>query len=134
VSQARIASSACSRRGRTKDCPILDSLEANGWCGRMKEPKRARLEWFSWSGFKSARRAKVEDLALCITKDGSRPFADRPARIADIRRHATGAIIYLEREKNTRRKSLGPLVRRLGQRAAKLKSLIRFGGRFSDAG
>jgi DNA-binding transcriptional MerR regulator len=22
---------ACSRRGRTKDCPILDSLEANGW-------------------------------------------------------------------------------------------------------
>jgi hypothetical protein len=22
---------ACSRRGRTNDCPILDSLEANGW-------------------------------------------------------------------------------------------------------
>ncbi len=22
---------ACSRRGRTKDCPILDSLEASGW-------------------------------------------------------------------------------------------------------
>jgi Hg(II)-responsive transcriptional regulator len=22
---------ACSRRGRTKNCPILDSLEANGW-------------------------------------------------------------------------------------------------------
>ena len=22
---------ACSQRGRTKDCPILDSLEANGW-------------------------------------------------------------------------------------------------------
>ena len=22
---------ACSRRGKTKDCPILDSLEANGW-------------------------------------------------------------------------------------------------------
>ena len=22
---------ACSRRGMTKDCPILDSLEANGW-------------------------------------------------------------------------------------------------------
>jgi hypothetical protein len=22
---------ACSRRGRTKECPILDSLEANGW-------------------------------------------------------------------------------------------------------
>ncbi len=25
---------ACSRRGRTKDCPILDSLEANGWFGQ----------------------------------------------------------------------------------------------------
>ena len=23
--------SACARRGRTKECPILDSLEANGW-------------------------------------------------------------------------------------------------------
>ena len=23
--------SACTRRGRTKECPILDSLEANGW-------------------------------------------------------------------------------------------------------
>jgi MerR family transcriptional regulator, copper efflux regulator len=22
---------ACSRRGKTNDCPILDSLEANGW-------------------------------------------------------------------------------------------------------
>jgi MerR family mercuric resistance operon transcriptional regulator len=22
---------ACSRRGRTNDCPISDSLEANGW-------------------------------------------------------------------------------------------------------
>jgi Hg(II)-responsive transcriptional regulator len=22
---------ACSRRGRTNDCPILDSLDANGW-------------------------------------------------------------------------------------------------------
>jgi MerR family mercuric resistance operon transcriptional regulator len=22
---------ACARRGKTKDCPILDSLEANGW-------------------------------------------------------------------------------------------------------
>lgn len=23
--------SACARRGKTKECPILDSLEANGW-------------------------------------------------------------------------------------------------------
>jgi hypothetical protein len=90
--------------------------------GRMKEPKRSRLDWFSWSGPKSARQARVEDLALCITKDGRRKFADRPARIADIRRHTKGAIIYLEKQKHSRRKSLNPLVQRLGQRAAKLKS------------
>jgi MerR family copper efflux transcriptional regulator len=26
----------CSRRGRTKECPILDSLEANGWFEHQK--------------------------------------------------------------------------------------------------
>jgi MerR family transcriptional regulator, copper efflux regulator len=27
----------CSRRGKTKECPILDSLEANGWFERQEE-------------------------------------------------------------------------------------------------
>jgi hypothetical protein len=89
---------------------------------KMKKPKESVLDWFAWSGPKSASQSKIGDLAFCITEDSRRKFGDEPSRIVDIRRHPKGAIIYLERRKGIRRKSLDKIVQRLGHRASVLKS------------
>jgi hypothetical protein len=82
---------------------------------KLTEPKQSHIEWFSWAGAKSAQQATIGDLVLCVTRVGQRRFADSPARIVDIRRYTTGAIIYLERRKNSRRKSVDGIVRQLSE-------------------
>jgi hypothetical protein len=89
---------------------------------KMKKPKESVLDWFAWSGPKSASQAKIGDLAFCITNDARRKFGDEPSRIVDMRSHPKGAIIYLERREGVRRKSLDTIVQRLGRSAVVLKS------------